>query len=162
MLNELLQYIKCTRLEAERTNARGLAALSRGQNGSVRTHESLPKAPQLNFCAAASRSTILKQLSAILETRDTPHGLVATLADELFDQFTLRPVACEKLGRITHFLLSHPGIKLGVEVHATARGSEEDERVSAERMSELMKYFVRNGAPDLYISARESVRTDGI
>src|SRR4051812_18185709 len=162
MLNELLRYIKCKRLEAERAKAGGLPASTCGQNGGARRQESLRKAPQLNFCAAASRSRILKQLNAILETRDTPHGLVATVSDELFDQFTLRPVAFEKLGHISHFLLSHPGMKLAVELHTTARGSEEDERVSAERMSELMKYFVRNGAPDLYISAGELVRTDGI
>src|SRR5882724_126591 len=154
MLNEWLRHIKCQRLEAERANACGLAQSSREANGGVRTHASLRKARQLDFRAEASRSTLLKQLDAILEARDTPHGLVVTLSDDLFDNFTLRSVACEKLGRITHFLLSHPGVRLGAEVHTTGTGSEEDdERVSAERVFELMKYFVTHGVHNQYISA---------
>jgi outer membrane protein OmpA-like peptidoglycan-associated protein len=163
MLNELLRHIKCNRLEAERANARGLAQSSREANGGVRAHASLRKARQLDFRAEASRSTILKGLDAMLEARDTPHGLVVTLSDDLFDNLTLRSVACEKLGRIAHFLLSHPGVRFGAEVHTTGTGSEEDdERISAERVFDLMRYFVRNGVPDLCISAGGLVGTDGI
>src|SRR4051812_31869648 len=125
MLNELLRHIRCKRLEAERANACGTAASRRGQNRGMRAHEFLRKASQLDFCSAASRSTILKQFNAILETRDTPDGLVAILADELFDKFTLRPVAREKLRRVTHLLLRHPGMRLGVEVHTNGRGPEQ-------------------------------------
>jgi outer membrane protein OmpA-like peptidoglycan-associated protein len=163
MLNELLCHIRCKRLEAERAKACGQTAPSHGGNAGVRTDPTLRKAPQPGFCPGASSTTLLKQLNAILETQDTADGLVAALSDELFDQFRLRPVACEKLERITHFLLSHPGIRLGVEVHTTGTGSEkEDERVCAERVCDLMKYFVRHGVRDLYISVGELVRADGI
>src|SRR4051812_16218141 len=163
MLDELLRHIRCKRLEGGRGKACGQTAPSRLENGGVRTDRFARKALQPGFCPVASPSKLLKQLNAILETHDTAHGLVTALSDELFDQFRLRPVACEKLERISHFLLSHPGTRLGVEVHTTGRGSEkDDERVCAERLFHLMKYFVRHGVPDLCISVGGFVRADGI
>jgi|tagenome__1003787_1003787.scaffolds.fasta_scaffold20765590_2 outer membrane protein OmpA-like peptidoglycan-associated protein len=163
MLDELLRHIRCKRLEAGREKACGQTAPGRVENGGVRTDRFARKAPQPGFCPVASRSTLLKQLNAILETHDTAHGLVAALSDELFDQFRLRPVACQKLERITHFLLAHPGIRLRVEVHTTRTGSEkEDEGICAERVWDLMKYFVSHGVPDLDISVGGLVRADGI
>ena len=161
MLHELLCHVRCKRLEAERAKACGQTASSHEGNAGVRTGASLRKAPQPY--SVASSTTLLKQLNAILETHHTANGLVAALSDELFDQVRLRPVACEKLERISHFLLSHPGIRLGVEVHTTGTGSEkDDQRVCADRVCDLMKYFVRHGVPDLYISVRGLVRADGI
>jgi hypothetical protein len=129
----------------------------------VRAPEFLRKASQLDFCSTASPSKILKQLNAILETRDTPAGLVAILADELFDRFTLRPEAREKLRRVTHLLLLNPGIRLGVELHTNGRGFEQkDEIVYAKRVFDLMKYLVRHGVRDLYVSAGGLMRANVI
>jgi outer membrane protein OmpA-like peptidoglycan-associated protein len=83
------------------------------------------------------------------------------LGDDLFEDFRLRSVGSERLGRITRFSLSHPGIRLGAEVHTKSTGFvEHDQRVSAERVFELMKYFVMNGVHDLYVSAIGLVKTD--
>jgi len=161
MLHELLRHIKCERLEAERAKAARLTVSSCAQPGGLGTHEAQRKPLRGDCCRERSGSKILKQLNAILETRDTPHGFVVILGDDLFEDFRLRSVGSERLRRVIRFSLSHPGIRLEAEVHTKSTGFvEHDQRVSAERVFELMKYFVMNGVHDLYVSAVGLVKTD--
>jgi outer membrane protein OmpA-like peptidoglycan-associated protein len=55
------------------------------------------------------RAQLLDQLNQILETRDTPRGLVVTMADVLFDvgKYDLRPPTREKLARLSGIVLAH-------------------------------------------------------
>ena len=47
------------------------------------------------------RQRLLDMFNQVLETRDTPRGLVVNMSDVLFDvgQYNLRPLAREKLAR---------------------------------------------------------------
>src|SRR5262249_13372646 len=69
--------------------------------------------------AQALRAQLLDQLNAVLETRDTPRGLVVTMADVLFNtgKYNLRPEARERLARLSGIVSSHPGLVLQVEGH---------------------------------------------
>ena len=53
------------------------------------------------------RARLLQQFNLILETRDTARGLVVNMSDVLFDsgKFTLRPLAREKLAKISGIVL---------------------------------------------------------
>jgi outer membrane protein OmpA-like peptidoglycan-associated protein len=61
------------------------------------------------------RAKLLQQFNAILATRDTARGLVVNLSDVLFDtgKYTLRPLAREKLAKISGIVLAYPDLKLG-------------------------------------------------
>src|SRR6202045_155588 len=63
------------------------------------------------------RARLLTQFNLILETRDTARGLVVNMSDVLFDsgKYTLRPLAREKLAKISGIVLAYPTLRLAVE-----------------------------------------------
>ena len=63
------------------------------------------------------RARLLRQLNAILETRDTTRGLVVNMSDVLFEfgKYDLRPAARERLARIAGVLLGYPDLHLEIE-----------------------------------------------
>jgi outer membrane protein OmpA-like peptidoglycan-associated protein len=149
--------------EAERAEAARAAALRseeearlREQEARNRALESERKRLQVEHEREELRARILAQLNAILETRDTPRGLVVNMSDVLFDtgKFTLRPIAREKLARITGIVLSYPELRLAAEGHTDSVGSVElNQTLSEKRAGEVMEYFVTNGVSDLNVSA---------
>src|SRR5581483_9006253 len=73
------------------------------------------------------RARLLRQLNAILETRDSPRGLVVNMGDVLFGvgKYDLQSQAKEALAKLSGIVLSHPGLHLEVEGHTDNTGSEE-------------------------------------
>ena len=73
------------------------------------------------------RNKLAEQLNLILETRDSARGLIVNMSDVLFDtgKFTLRPVAREKLAKISGIVLAHPSLRLEVEGHTDSVGTDE-------------------------------------
>src|SRR5262249_35611133 len=65
------------------------------------------------------RARLINQLNLILETRDTARGLVVNISDVLFDtgQYTLKPLAREKLAKVSEIVVGNTGWKLKVEGH---------------------------------------------
>src|SRR3982074_1334484 len=72
----------------------------------------------------ALRARLSTTNNAILVTRDTARGLVVSMSDVLFDsgQFTLRPLAREKLAKISGIVLAYPSLKLAVEGNTDSVG----------------------------------------
>jgi outer membrane protein OmpA-like peptidoglycan-associated protein len=65
-----------------------------------------------------TRAEILARLTPMLDTRDTPRGLVVTVNDPLFESETsdaLRPAATERLMRIAAIVKAHPDLVIRVE-----------------------------------------------
>jgi len=64
--------------------------------------------------AAALRAQLLDQFNRILETRDTPRGLVVNMGDVLLDvgKYDLRAEAEEKLAKRSGIVQGHPGLNL--------------------------------------------------
>jgi len=94
------------------------------------------------------RARLLEQFNRILETRDTPRGLVVTMADVLFDtgKYELRPEAREKLARLSGIVLSHPGLMLQVEGHTDSTGSDElNQKLSEQRAGATRDYLIQQG-----------------
>lgn len=98
------------------------------------------------------RARLLEQFNRILETRDTPRGLVVTMADVLFDtgKYDLRPTAREKLARLAGIVLAHPGLMLQVEGHTDSTGSDElNQKLSEQRAGTTRDYLIQQGlAPE--------------
>src|ERR1700674_4611509 len=63
------------------------------------------------------RAKLLQQFNVIFVTRDTARGLIVSLSDVLFDtgKSTLRPVAREKLAKISGIVLAYPDLILAIE-----------------------------------------------
>ena len=97
------------------------------------------------------RAKLLQQFNLILETRDTARGLVVNMSDVLFDsgQFTLRPLAREKLAKISGIVLAYPTLLLAVEGNTDSVGTEEFNQTLSEKRAESVRtYLTRQGVPE--------------
>ena len=115
------------------------------------------EAERARQAAANLRAQLLDQLNRILATRDTPRGLVITMADVLFDtgKYNVRPGTREQLAKISGILLSHPGLNLEVEGHTDSVGSEDFNQVlSQQRAATVREYLIGQGLGADCITAR--------
>lgn len=98
------------------------------------------------------RAKLHKQLSLILETRDTARGLIVNMSDVLFDtgKYTLKPGAREKLAKVSGILLAYPGLKIQVEGHTDSVGTDEyNQELSENRAQAVRDFLSQQGvAPD--------------
>jgi outer membrane protein OmpA-like peptidoglycan-associated protein len=102
------------------------------------------------------RARLLQQFSLILETRDTARGLVVNMSDVLFDsgKFTLRPLAREKLAKISGIVLAYPSLKLAVEGNTDSVGTEAyNQELSEHRAQGVRSYLTQQGVPESSTSA---------
>ena len=107
--------------------------------------------------AEALRAQLLDQFSRILETRDSPRGLVVTMADVLFDvgKFDVRPATREKLARLAGIVLAHQGLQLDIEGHTDSTGSDEfNQKLSEQRAITVQSFMVQQGLPADAVTAR--------
>ena len=97
------------------------------------------------------RARLLQQFNLILETRDTARGLVVNMSDVLFDsgKFTLRPLAREKLAKISGIVLAYPTLMLAVEGNTDSVGTEEMNQALSEKRAEGVRtYLTAQGVPE--------------
>ena len=106
--------------------------------------------------AAELRAQLLDQFNRILETRDTPRGLVVNMGDVLFDfgKYDLRSEAREKLAKLSGIILAHPGLTLAVEGHTDSVGGDEaNQKLSEQRADTVRSYLIGQGLPEAHISS---------
>ncbi|HXP48155.1 MAG TPA: OmpA family protein [Terriglobales bacterium] len=147
--------------EAEVARAAAQEQQQLAQAEAEKAHLAAEQAEQMRQKAeaerAAMRARLLRQLNAILETRDTARGLVVNMSDVLFEsaKFGLRPVARERLAKITGILLAYPDLHLEVEGHTDAIGSDAyNQNLSEKRAAAVQQYLVQQGIPASAIAAR--------
>ena len=139
------------RLEAERARAEADAARA---NAERQAQEAANAAAQAERDRAQLREQLRQQLNVVLETRETARGLIVNVSDVLFDfnQATLKPGAREKLAKVAGILASHPGLKIEIEGHADAIGSEDyNQRLSERRASSVSAYLNQQGIREAII-----------
>jgi outer membrane protein OmpA-like peptidoglycan-associated protein len=103
------------------------------------------------------RARLLQQFNAILITHDTARGLVVNMSDVLFDsgKFTLRPLAREKLAKISGIVLAYPSLKLAIEGNTDSVGSEQFNQVLSEQRAQGVRgYLTQQGVPQSSTSAQ--------
>jgi len=103
------------------------------------------------------RAGLLKQFNAVLETRDTPRGLVVNLGDVLFDtgRFDLKPLAREVLAKLSGIVLSHPGLTLEIEGYTDSLGDIEfNQELSEKRAESVRSYLIEQRLPKETVTAR--------
>jgi outer membrane protein OmpA-like peptidoglycan-associated protein len=97
------------------------------------------------------RARLLQQFNLILETRDTARGLVVNMSDVLFDsgKYTLRPLAREKLAKISGIVLAYPSLTLAVEGNTDSVGTEAyNQELSEQRAEGVRSYLTQEGVPE--------------
>ncbi len=158
--------------EADADRDRAAAAASDQQAQQAKSAQATAEADsERNRAAAASsdlqaqqaihdredlRAKLLQQFSLILETRDTARGLVVNMSDVLFDsgQYTLRPLAREKLAKISGIVLAYPSLMLAVEGNTDSVGTEEFNQTLSEKRAESVRSFLTTeGIPEASTTA---------
>ena len=111
---------------------------------------------------AELRSQLLTQFNAILQTRDTTRGLIVNVPDVLFDtdQFSLRPLAREKLAKVAGIVSAHPGLRLDVEGYTDSVGGDEyNQRLSEQRGTSVRDYLIQQGMPGSSVTTKSFGKT---
>ncbi len=113
----------------------------------------------------ALRVQLLAQFNAILQTRDTARGLIVNMSDVLFDtaKFSLRPLAREKLAKVSGIVSGHPGLRLDVEGHTDSVGGDDyNQRLSEQRGESVRDYLIQQGMPVSSVTTRGFGKTQPV
>ncbi len=114
---------------------------------------------------AEMRARLLQQLNAILVTRDTARGLIATMPDVLFEtnRFTLKPGARESMAKLAGILLAYPDLRLEVDGHTDSVGSDAyNQQLSEKRAASVRDYLAQQGIPISSVAVRGFGKTQPI
>ena len=150
-----LAAAKQAQMKAE---ADAAAAKAKAEEDALKAREEAARADaeRTRQAAAALRTQLLEQFNRILETRDTPRGLVVNMGDVLFDfgKYDLRPEAREKLAKLSGIILAHPGLDLGIEGHTDNVGGDEvNQKLSEQRAESVRGYLVDQGLTQTNVTA---------
>ena len=135
------------------------AELAAAKEEVLQTKEQAAKAEAERARKAAEelRAQLLEQFNRILETRDTPRGLVVNMGDVLFDtgKYNLRPEAREKLAKLSGIVLAHPGLRLAIEGYTDSTGGDElNRKLSQDRADAVRGYLAEQGLPTDSVTAQ--------
>jgi outer membrane protein OmpA-like peptidoglycan-associated protein len=141
-----------------KAEAAAAAARAKAEADALRAKEEAAQAEaeRSRKAAAELRAQLLDQFNRVLETRDTPRGLVVNMGDVLFDfgKYNLRSEAREKLAKLSGIILAHPGLKLAVEGHTDSVGSDEaNQKLSQQRADTVRSYLIEQGLQDASVSS---------
>ncbi len=114
------------------------------------------EAARAQAATAALRAQLLKQLNDVLQTTDTPRGLVVNMADVLFQtgKYALSTDAQLKLAKLSGIIQAHPGLNLAIEGYTDTTGSSElNMKLSQQRSDAVRDFLVSQGlSPDTITS----------
>jgi outer membrane protein OmpA-like peptidoglycan-associated protein len=151
-----LAAAKQAQLKAE-ADAAAIKAKAEADALKLKEEAAKAEAERAQKAAADLRAQLLEQFNRILETRDTPRGLVVNMGDVLFDfgKYDLRTEAREKLAKLSGIILGHPGLNLAVEGHTDNVGSDEvNQKLSEQRAESVRGYLVKQGLADNTVTSR--------
>ena len=104
----------------------------------------------------ALRAQLLKQLNDVLQTTDSPRGLVVNMADVLFEtgKYNLSNDAQLKLAKLSGIIQAHPGLNLAIEGYTDTTGSEDfNMKLSQQRADTVRQFLISQGlSPDIITS----------
>ncbi len=114
----------------------------------ARTQAAKEEAERARAATAALRAQLLQQLNSVLQTTDSPRGLVVNMADVLFDfgKYNLKSDAQIKLAKLAGIIQAHPGLHLAIEGHTDNIGSDEaNMKLSQQRADAVRDFLVKQG-----------------
>ena len=146
---------KRTEAERQRELAAQQAAIDSAAQSAARARAQAEREAQLRSqaerTAADLQARLYASISAIMETRQGARGLVAALSGVNFEtnKATLKPIAREKLSKLSGVLLGFPGeYKLEIEGHTDSTGSDGyNQALSQARADSVRSFLVIQGIP---------------
>jgi outer membrane protein OmpA-like peptidoglycan-associated protein len=141
--------------ERQRQVAAQRAALDSSARSAAQARADAEREAQLRSqaerTAAELQARLYASISAIMETRKGARGLVAALSGVNFEtnKATLKPMAREKLSKLSGVLLGFPGeYKLEIEGHTDSTGSDAyNQKLSQARAESVRDFLVEQGIP---------------
>jgi outer membrane protein OmpA-like peptidoglycan-associated protein len=119
----------------------------------AKTEAAKNEAERARAATVALRAQLLQQLNSVLQTTDSPRGLVVNMADVLFafGKYDLKSDAQIKLAKLVGIVQAHPGLQLAIEGHTDNIGSDEaNMKLSQQRADTVRSFLVQQGlAPDI-------------
>jgi outer membrane protein OmpA-like peptidoglycan-associated protein len=138
-------------MAARESQARAEAEAAKAQ-ADAQARKSAEQANQAIEAQKQLRAQLLAQLNSVLQTRDTPRGLVATMADVLFatGKYELAPDANLALAKLSGVILAHPGLKLRIEGYTDSTGTDATNlKLSEQRAGAVRLFLIQQGlSPD--------------
>jgi outer membrane protein OmpA-like peptidoglycan-associated protein len=105
-------------------------------------------AERARAATAALRAQLLQQLNSVLQTTDSPRGLIVNMGDVLFDfgKYNLKPDTKITLAKLAGIIQSHPGLHLAIEGHTDNIGGDEANlKLSQQRGDTVREFLVQQG-----------------
>ncbi|HKM68313.1 MAG TPA: OmpA family protein [Candidatus Acidoferrum sp.] len=142
---------RSARQQAEaQSAAQAAAAKAAAEQAALQAKEQAAKdeAARAKAATAALRAQLLQQLNEVLQTTDTPRGLVVNMADVLFEtgKYALSQDAQLKLAKLSGIIQAHPGLNLAIEGYTDTTGSEDfNLKLSQQRADAVQAFLVAQG-----------------
>lgn len=136
--------------EAAREKAQAQAEQARlaAEQAQARAQQAQSAAQQADSQRVAMRSRLLQQLNSILQTRQTPQGLVVTMSHVLFNtgKYALGQGTRETLAKLAGVLLAYPGLTIQVNGYTDNTGSEDtNQKLSQQRADAVRDFLAQEG-----------------
>lgn len=131
--------------EAEKAQAEAEAKQAAEQ---AKTQAAKEEAERARAATAALRAQLLQQLNSVLQTTDSPRGLVVNMGDVLFDfgKYNLKPDTKITIAKLAGIIQSHPGLHLAIEGHTDNIGSDEaNMKLSQQRADTVREFLTQQG-----------------
>jgi outer membrane protein OmpA-like peptidoglycan-associated protein len=106
------------------------------------------EAERAQAATAALRAQLLKELNDVLQTTDTPRGLVVNMADVLFEtgKYALSTDAQLKLAKLSGIIQAHPGLNLAIEGYTDTTGAADfNMKLSQQRADTVRQFLIAQG-----------------
>ena len=137
-----------------KAEAEAQAAQASVQQAALQAKEQAARdeAARAQAATAALRAQLLRQLNDVLQTTDTPRGLVVNMADVLFQlgKYELSSDAQLKLAKLSGIIQAHPGLNLSIEGYTDTTGTADfNMTLSQQRADTVRQFLVTQGlSPD--------------
>lgn len=143
-------------LQAQREAQQRAQAEAAAQQAQAAQQSAEQQAAAARAREAQLREQLRQQLNSILQTQETPRGLVVNLADVLFatGRYDLKQDTQLKLARISGIFLAHPDLKIQVEGYTDNVGSESyNQKLSEHRADTVQNFLIAQGVSAQNVSA---------
>jgi outer membrane protein OmpA-like peptidoglycan-associated protein len=139
----------------QKAEADAAAAKAAAEQAALQAKEQAARdeAARAQAATAALRAQLLQQLNEVLQTTDTPRGLVVNMADVLFEtgKYALSQDAQLKLAKLSGIIQAHPGLNLAIEGHTDTTGTSDfNMKLSQQRADTVREFLISQGlSPDI-------------
>jgi outer membrane protein OmpA-like peptidoglycan-associated protein len=102
------------------------------------------EAARAQAATEALRAELLRQLNDVLQTTDSPRGLVVNMADVLFEtgKYALSSDAQLKLAKLSGIIQAHPGLNLAIEGYTDTTGTAQFNMTLSQQRADTVRAFL--------------------